>query len=319
LNDRRNLRVAAIGLALLVTAAVTPLAQSEEIVVIAAAGDVACPTTHVAYNDGQGTATECAQTRVSDLLVGRGLAKVLPLGDLQYESGALAQFQASYDPSWGRVKDITAPAPGNHEHKTAGAQGYYDYFNGEGNADGPAGERGKGYYSYDVGAWHLIALNSNCGPAGVTGGCTGKSPMITWLKADLAAHPNLCTLAYWHHPRFSSESPSQMPMKQAWLALYAKNADLILNGHKHHYERLAPQTPLGVADPARGIREIIVGTGGKGTGDMPPASFLSTSEAWNADTFGVLEVSLLPDSYAWEFRPEAAGGSFTDSGVTACH
>jgi hypothetical protein len=108
-------------------------------------------------------------------------------------------------------------------------------------------------------------------------------------------------------------------MKQAWLALYDKNADLILNGHKHHYERLAPQTPLGVADPARGIREIIVGTGGKGTGDMPPASFLSTSEAWNADTFGVLEVSLLPDSYAWEFRPEAAGGSFTDSGVTACH
>lgn len=316
-----NRFIALIAL-LVACATATPFAIAEaELPLIAAAGDISCPTTEPQYNGGLGTESECAQMRTSDLLVPGIYAKVLPLGDLQYEVGALSQFQTAYESSWGRVKGITAPVPGNHEHNTPGAAGYYDYFNGVGNATGPAGERGKGYYSYDVGTWHVIALNSTCGPKGVTGGCTGKSPQIKWLKNDLASHPNStypCTLAYWHHPRFASQSPTQHPMKPAWLQLYNNNADLILNGHKHAYERFAPQTPLGVADSARGIRQIIVGTGGRDFGSGNPTSFIANSEVWNGSTFGIVEVALGAGSYSWNFRPET-GSTFTDSGATVCH
>jgi hypothetical protein len=165
--------------------------------VIAAAGDIACDPGSSSFNGGAGTADACRQMATSDLLVGRGLAAVLPLGDIQYEDGPLSKFGQSYDPSWGRVKSITRPAVGNHEYGVSEAAGYFDYFGAA------AGERGKGWYSYDVGAWHLVALNSNCDEVG---GCDEGSPQEQWLRQDLAAHP-ACTLAYWHR-RASARAPT---------------------------------------------------------------------------------------------------------------
>jgi Calcineurin-like phosphoesterase len=268
--------------------------------VIATGGDVAC-------NTGTAGSTTCRQLSTSNLLVGQDLAAVLPLGDLQYESGELANYNAYYGPTWGRVKAITHPVPGNHEYNTAGAAGYYGYFSGQTSS--------PGYYSYDIGSWHVIALNSNCA---AIGGCGASSPETQWLVADLAAHPNACTLAYWHHPRFSSGSShgSDSTFQAFWQALYDANADVVLVGHEHNYERFAPQTPSGAADPARGIREFVVGTGGKSHyGFGTP---IANSQVRNADTFGVLKLTLNPGSYEWQFVPEA-GKTFTDSGSTGCH
>jgi hypothetical protein len=285
--------------------------------VIAAAGDIACDPNSFAFNEGRGSAHACHQRATSDLLVNAGLTAVLALGDLQYYCGALAAFMYSYDPSWGRVKTITYPAPGNHEYQLAGAygcapgaQGYFSYW-------GPAaGDPSRGYYSFDIGAWHLISLNSNCDEIG---GCGAGSPQERWLHADLAGHSGtLCTLAYWHHPPFtSSVVPVGTPRTQALLQdLYRAGADVLLNGHQHNYERFAPQTPAGVADPAHGIREFVVGTGGE---DLRPfGTPIANSEVRRDDTFGVLEMTLLPTSYNWQFIPEA-GDTFTDSGSTACH
>jgi acid phosphatase type 7 len=245
----------------------------------------------------------------SDLMLGiSGLAAVLPLGDIQYEDGALDKFTASYAPSWGRLKSITHPVPGNHEYLTANAAGYYSYFGAA------AGDPTKGYYSYDVGAWHVVALNSNCSPVG---GCGSGSPQLTWLKADLAAHPTKCTVAYWHHPLFSSgehgNNPSTAPL---WDALAASGAELVLSGHDHDYERFAPQTSAAVADPAKGIRQFVVGTGGKNHYAL--TTLKPNTEVQNVDTYGVLKLTLHPTSYDWVFMPEQ-GKTFTDSGTQQCH
>jgi len=282
--------------------------------VIAAAGDIACDPASGSFNGGVGSSDSCHQRAVSDLLVGQPLDAVLALGDLQYENGALAKFGQSFDPSWGRVKSLIRPAVGNHEYLTAGASGYFDYFNGVGNQTGPAGDRSKGYYSYDVGAWHIVSINSNCSQAG---GCGAGSGQESWLRADLAAHPTACTLAYWHHPLFSSgEHGNNTGTKAIWQALYDANAEIVLSGHDHDYERFAPQTPSGAADPSRGIREFVVGTGGKNhyalTAPKP------NSEVRNDDTYGVLKLSLHPNGYEWQFVPEA-GKTFTDSGSGSCH
>ena len=285
--------------------------------VIAAAGDIACDPNTGAFNEGRGSAQTCHQRATSDLLVNAGLTAVLALGDLQYYCGALAAFMYSYDPSWGRVKSITYPAPGNHDYQgggaygcTPGAEGYYTYWGAA------AGDPSGGYYSFDVGAWHLISLNSNCDDIS---GCGPGSPEERWLRADLAAHAGArCTLAYWHHPPFtSSVTPVGTPKTLALLqALYAGGVDLLLNGHQHNYERFAPQTPQGAADPALGIREFAVGTGGE---DLRPfGTPVANSEVRRDDTFGVLELTLLPTSYSWQFIPEA-GDTFTDSGSAACH
>jgi hypothetical protein len=281
--------------------------------VIAAAGDIACDPASSSFNGGLGTSTSCRQKHTSDLLVGSDLAGVLTLGDNQYEDGALAKFQASYDASWGRVKSITRPSAGNHEYSTADATGHFDYFNGTGNPTGPAGERGKGYYSFDIGSWHLIALNSNCSRVG---GCGVGSPQEQWLKSDLTAHPNSCTLAYWHHARFSSgPHGNHASMQPIWQALYDASADVVLGGHDHAYERFAPQDPDGALDLSRGIRQFVVGSGGKSH-----YSFTTTqpnSEARNSDTFGVLKLTLHPTGYEWRFAAEA-GKTFTDSGSDDC-
>jgi acid phosphatase type 7 len=213
------------------------------------------------------------------------------------------------------MKAITGPAAGNHDYQTSSATGYFDYFNGTGNATGAAGARGKGYYSYDVGAWHLISLNSNCGNAG---GCGTGSPQLAWLESDLAAHPNDCTLAYWHHPRFSSGGThgNEGEVQPLWQALQDAGAEVVLSGHEHNYERFAPQTAVGTPDPDTGIREFVVGTGGRSHYGF--GTIKANSEVRNSSTYGVLELTLHPKTYDWKFRPEA-GKTFTDSGSASCH
>lgn len=232
---------------------------------------------------------------------------VFTLGDNVYNSGTRREFAECYDPTWGRHKGRTRPAPGNHDYGTAKASGYFGYF-GE-----AAGDPGTGYYAYDLGAWHIVVINSNCEPAG---GCQAGSPQEAWLRADLAAHPVDCTLAYWHHPRFSSGPHGGTDeMRAIWQALYEQGADVVLAGHDHDYERFAPQDPDGNGDPQRGIREFVVGTGGRSHyrfGRIQP-----NSEARSSDTFGVLKLTLSAADYAWEFIP-VDGKTFTDAGSAAC-
>jgi calcineurin-like phosphoesterase family protein len=274
---------------------------------IAAAGDIACDPGSRRFGNGLGTGFDCRQRATSDLLVGGGYEAVLALGDIQYEVGAVDAFEASYDASWGRVKSVTRPVPGNHEYHTAGAAGYFEYF-GAG-----AGDPTKGYYSYELGNWHVVALNSNCE---AIGGCDAGSAQERWLRADLAAHPSRCTLAYWHHPRYSSgRHGSDSSYVAFWQALVDADADLVLVGHDHDYERFAPQDARGRRDLERGIREFVVGTGGK---NLRPFTRVSpNSEARDATSLGVLELTLGADAYEWRFR--AAVGSFTDSGSASCH
>lgn len=233
---------------------------------------------------------------------------VMVLGDLAYPDATKRDF-ACYDKTWGRVKYRTRPAPGNHEFHSSGAPVYFGYF---GQA---AGDRPKGYYSYELGAWHIVVLNSQCDDVG---GCKTGSRQEKWLRADLASHPAACTLAYWHKPLFSSGSAhgNDAEIKPLWQALYEAGAEVVVNGHDHDYERFAPQTPHGIADPARGIREFVVGTGGKN--HRPFSAPKPNSELRNADTFGVLKLTLKPNGYDWQFIPEE-GKSFTDSGSGACH
>ena len=242
-------------------------------------------------------------------LLARLPGTVLGLGDMAYDDGTPSQFQQCYAPSWGRYRARTRPAPGSHDYHDQGASGYYDYF------DAAAGRRGKGWYSFDLGGWHLIALNSNCDDIG---GCATGSEQERWLRADLAAHPARCTLAFWHHPRYSSGTKhgSQTFMAPIWSALYDGGADLVLSGHEHNYERFAPMDARGRLDNARGIREFVVGTGGKSHYDF--GSPVPGSQVRNADTFGVLQLTLSPDGYQWRFMP-VQGASFTDSGSGTCH
>ncbi|MCZ7573200.1 MAG: right-handed parallel beta-helix repeat-containing protein [Ardenticatenaceae bacterium] len=233
---------------------------------------------------------------------------VVTLGDNAYPNGTDVQFNDCYDPTWGRHKARTRPAPGNHDYHTPGASGYFNYFGAA------AGEPDKGYYSYDLGDWHIIVLNSECREVG---GCAGDSPQGRWLQADLAANPAVCTLAYWHTPRFSSGRHGNSSAVAAfWQILYDADADVVLNGHDHDYERFDPQNPDGVADPARGIRQFVVGTGGKGL--RPFETIQPNSEVRNSATRGVLKLTLHATSYDWEFVP-IAGETFTDSGSAACN
>ena len=233
---------------------------------------------------------------------------VFTAGDNAYPSGTFNQFQNCYGPTWGRHYARTAPSVGNHEYRTSGASGYFRYF---GAAANPSG---KGYYSYNLGDWHIVVLNSMCENIG---GCSASSPQAQWLRGDLVANPRLCTLAYWHHPVFTSGEHGNDPrMRPAFQILYDNNAELVINGHDHDYERFAPQTPSGTADPARGIREIVVGTGGAKL--RPFATIRPNSEVRDANTWGVIKLTLNPDSYSWQFVP-VAGQTFTDSGTTSCH
>ncbi len=233
---------------------------------------------------------------------------VFTVGDNAYEAGTATEFANCFAPTWGRHFARIRPAVGNHEYATAGAAGYFGYFGAT------AGQPGQGWYAYDTGSWRVYVLNSNCGQVG---GCYAGSAQEQWLRADLAANPRSCVLAYWHHPRFSSgEHGNHTSVQPLWQALWDANADLILGGHDHDYERFAPQNPAGVTDALRGIREFVVGTGGKS--HYAFTTIRPNSEVRNGSTFGVLKLTLHAGSYDWQFVP-VAGGTFSDAGRSTCH
>ncbi len=272
--------------------------------VVAAVGDMSCATgTPVTFD-------ACRQGSVSDLVVNDPqIAYLLALGDLQYQNGALSEFQSAYEASYGRVKTKTKPVPGNNEYGTPGASGYFTYWGGA------AGQPGQGYYSFDIGkSWHLVALNGNCD----TVSCASDSDQVRWLRADLVAHPRPCVLAYWHQPRFSSggEHGSDPSVGPFWEALQEAGADIVLGGHEHNYERFEPQLPDGTPSPA-GMREFVVGTGGRNifrfARDVPPI----LNSASRLQTFGILKLTLDDRAYSWQFVNEA--GIVLDQGSGTCH
>jgi hypothetical protein len=231
---------------------------------------------------------------------------VAALGDLAYERGTEYEFDAYYRPSWGRHKTRTRPTPGNHEYYSGG-QDYFRYFGSR------AGPTGKGWYAYDLGAWRVVVLNSNCEVVG----CGPGSEQEVWLRAELANPRTGCTLAYWHHPLFSSGEHGDNPaVRPLWQALYEVGVDVVLAGHDHHYERFAPQDPSGRADPQRGIRQFVVGTGGRALYQLGEAR--PNSEVRDASTHGILKLTLDAGGYAWEFIP-VGGQAFRDRGSDRCH
>ena len=287
--------------------------------VIAAAGDIACDPAARLFREGAGTPHFCGMRRTSNLLLRTDLWDVLVLGDEQYPDGDLGRINSSFAPSWGRLKPLLRPVPGNHEYGTPGAAGYFDYFNGPGVQAGRAGDRARGgYYSFDVGTWHVVALDSNCEQ--VPGGCEVGSPQQTWLAADLARHRRSCTLAYWHHPLYSSlaheEGRGSRQTAALWQTLYDAGADLVLSGHQHFYERLLSQDANGHLDAARGIRSFVVGTGGKGLDGRDVVD--PESVVFHDSSFGILELTLHPRHYDWRYRT-TNGDPFTDTGSAACH
>jgi hypothetical protein len=262
--------------------------------VLLAAGDISSCT-----NDND----EATATLLDDL----GGDAVAALGDLVYENGTPTEFDTCYDETWGRAKPRTHPAIGNHEYQTANAAGYFGYFGAA------AGDPAKGYYSYDLGAWHVVVLNSNCGVVA----CGAGSAQATWLQSDLDANPRACIAAYWHHPLFTvttSTAPADPALQTLWTILDDEGADVVLNGHAHTYERYAPQRADGTA-AGDGIREIIVGTGGRSHHNLSGSS--PNRQVANNDTYGVVKLTLRQGGYDWEFHP-TAGGTFTDSGTASC-
>jgi len=239
---------------------------------------------------------------------------VFAAGDLAYDRGTVEEFSKCYDTTWGKFKDRTRPTPGNHEYNSPGGLAYFAYW-GE-----RAGPWGKGYYSYDLGKWHVVALNTNCDAPGV-GGCGAGSEQEKWLKKDLQEHAKSCIVAYGHHALFSSglfkRHAVHAELRELWRDLYAAHADLMLVGHEHSYERFAPQDPDGHPDPKNGIREIVVGTGGRSHDPLGLAT--PNSEQRNSDTFGVLKLTLSPERYVWEFIPVNGEEGYHDSGEGSCH
>ncbi len=258
---------------------------------------------------GAGDIASCAlpgdeQTaRLLDAIPG----SVFTAGDNAYERGTAAEFRDCYGPTWGRHKDRTRPAAGSHEYQTPGARPYFDYF---GAAAGPPD---RGYYGYDVGDWHVVVLNSNCGIVP----CGAGTAQEAWLRQDLAARGKRCTLAIWHHPLFSSgdEHGSDPITRPFWRALYEAGADVVVVGHDHHYERFAPQDPDGRVDEARGLREFLVGTGGASLRGARRA--VANSQFVRTGAWGVLRFTLRVNGYDWEFVPVA--GDPIDRGSASCH
>ncbi|MFE9201979.1 metallophosphoesterase [Micromonospora sp. NPDC007230] len=283
---------------------------------VVAAGDIACAAT------SRTTPTTCQQAAVADTVRSLNPDAVLTLADNQYDVGTLPAFLASYDKSWGAVKDITYPVVGNHEYGQAyypgaRADGYFDYFNGVGAPDGRAGDREKGYYSYDIGRWHVVALNSECGVVS----CAPGSAQYAWLEQDLQRHHNMCVLALWHKPVHTGTFRGGIygnPDSNSLYELADRYAvDVILNGHDHSYQRFAPQDVAGNPRPDA-PREFIVGTGGVGFHGTPDQ--VPNLEVAQGDTFGALELTLKPTGYDWRFVPIAGSTSgFTDSGSASCH
>ena len=279
-----------IFLGLMVLINVAHATSSTKTVTVLAAGDIA-----QCKSEGAALTAQLIETIPNSV--------VLAAGDLAYGKGKPEEFEKCYDPTWGKFKSRTLPAPGNHEYLTRDAKGYFDYF---GKA---AGDRDKGYYSKQVGSWHIIALNSSidAGP---------DSPQIKWLKKDLSRNKAQCILAFWHPPRFSSGPHSDyLDMTAAWDTLYKFDASIVITGHDHDYERFAPLDANGKVDFYHGIRSFVVGTGGARLYDIGLRN--NASEVWNGSTWGVLKLTLHRSSYDWEFLP-VKGGSFHDKGTEGC-
>jgi hypothetical protein len=228
---------------------------------------------------------------------------VLALGDEQYNSGNLNDFKASYDPSWGQFKSITYPAVGNHEYGTSGAGGYFKYFGSVANGGGSCTSGCNGYYSFDLGSWHIVAINTECTRIGGGAGCAAGSLQEQWLKADLAAHTNLCTLVFGHRPRWSSNSFANSDIAPLITDMYKAGVDVYASGHSHSYERFRPQSDTGAADP-NGITQIIVGTGGSfftGFGTV-----VANSDNHKSNIFGVLKMTLRSGRWDWKFLSDSS-------------
>jgi hypothetical protein len=259
---------------------------------------------------GAGDIADCDlddDTATAKLIEGIPAAAVFTAGDNVYPNGTAEQYHDCYDPTWGQFRDRTRPAPGNHDTNTKDLAGYVAYF-------GAAAEpNGTSWYSYDLGTWHIVVLDSDCA---AVGGCGADSVQGLWLTADLAASNAECTLAIWHHPRFSSgEHGNDVSVAPFWQALYDAGADVVINGHDHDYERFAPQDPNGNQDRVRGIREFVVGTGGAALRTFPRAQ--PNSELRFATSHGVIELVLHEKSYEWAFLPTT--GDVSDSGKAPCH
>lgn len=273
----------------------TALATGKDDPVLVGAGDIAqCWLGRVSWFTGAE-----ATAALLDHIDGT----VFTAGDNVYADGTAQEFRDCYHSTWGRHKARTRPSPGNHDYNSPDAGPYYAYFGDQ------AGVPGRGYYSYDLGAWHLISLNSNVA-------AEAGSAQEQWLRQDLTAHKVNCTLVYWHHPLFSSGKHGNNPrMRAIWQVLYEFGVDVVINGHDHSYERFAPQNPEGGADAKRGIRQFVVGTGGARLREF--GTVRANSEIRNSATWGVLKLALHTTGYDWEFIP-VMGGTFSDAGSAVC-
>ena len=233
---------------------------------------------------------------------------IAALGDLVYPTGALETYQKCYAPSWGKFLSRTRAAVGNHDYDGGNTKAYFAYF---GKAAGPNPD---GYYSYTLGTWQVIVLNSNCW---AVGGCGQGSKQLEWLRQELKTNAAKCTLAYWHHPRFSSALHGNNDfMQDAWKVLADSGVEIALGGHDHNYERFVPLNANGQPDPERGLRQFVVGTGGK---NLYPIKLVQRGSAVrNTSTHGVLKLELRSGGFEWQFLP-VAGKTFTDAGKGVCH
>ena len=278
-------------------------------VTVVAAGDIACDPRNPLFNKGWGSGQWCRANAVEKVIQAADPAAVLALGDEQYDDGRLKAFQQSYARSWGQQLGRTYAVPGNHEYYVSPtANGYFTYFGAH------AGKTRNGWYTARIGAWNLIALNSNCGFVR----CAAGSRQWNWLQRVLNRKQAPCTVAIMHHPLISSgpHGDDETHARPLWKLLYRAGVDLALVGHDHVYERFAPVNALGVRDRAHGIREFVVGTGG--AEHYPITAVHRDSQVHNATAYGVLELSLAPGRYEWHFDP-ALGATFTDSGSADCH
>jgi acid phosphatase type 7 len=260
---------------------------------------------------GAGDIASCASDgdEATAALVANIPGQVFTAGDNAYDNGSAKNYANCYDPSWGAFKDRTRPTAGNHEYNTPDAEPYFDYFGAA------ARPRGLGYYSYDLDRyWHIVVLNSNCAEVG---GCDAASAQYAWLANDLRPHPRKHFIAIWHHPRYNSGSHgNNQELDPFWDLLYTRGAEIVISGHAHDYERFAPLDDHGDRDDVHGIREFVTGTGGRNLVDVGTPK--PNSEVLDNSTFGVLQLSLYPDHYEWQFIP-VPGGAFSDSGSAFCH
>ncbi len=300
--------------------------------VIGVAGDIACASDPYPSSSHD----NCQYDDTSNLVVHQGLTEILTVGDNQYDTGAYGDYRNYFDPWWGRAKANIDPVPGNHEYAqdpSSKPRGYFRYF-----GDRVKGPDGLGYYSYDLPTgctpgkgvcWHFVALSSElcfasggCGPASDPASPGTGNQMYAWLKSDLAGHPQsqyACTLAYWHHPlfSFSTGSGATAAVKPLWDLLFAANADLVLNGHSHNYQRWKPQDPDGTVDADHGIREFVIGTGGASKYALPSGSQPANLVTAQDSSFGILKLTLRSAGYTWEWVTASGQPSFTDSKTTS--